>query len=173
MPYADREQQRQYQRERSRRLRAEWLAANGPCRKCESWDDLQVDHVDPATKVSHRIWSWAPARREAELKKCQPLCRDCHEAKCEEEMRRPLVHGTVSGYRHRGCRCADCCAANTAQSRAWKAASSRGGTRTLDLSIMSRTLSPAELLCQDFQPLTSADTSKPATSQLTARCQKC
>lgn len=32
-------------------------------------------------KINHRVWSWAEARREAELAKCQILCHDCHVAK--------------------------------------------------------------------------------------------
>jgi hypothetical protein len=45
---------------------------------------LELDHVDPALKVSHRVWSWARERREAELAKCQVLCHDCHVAKTAE-----------------------------------------------------------------------------------------
>ena len=54
--------------------------ANGPCVKCGCWDldQLEVDHIDPNTKVSHRVWSWSKERRENELAKCQVLCRACH-----------------------------------------------------------------------------------------------
>src|SRR2546429_2497809 len=78
MPYKSADQQSQYQREWIAQRRLEWLAANGPCVKCGSWNDLEVDHVDPAKKVSHRVWSWAEPRRLAELAKCQVLCHDCH-----------------------------------------------------------------------------------------------
>ncbi len=61
--------------------REKWFAENGPCRKCGSWDRLELDHVDPATKVHHAIWSWSEKRRSEELKKCQPLCRVCHKKK--------------------------------------------------------------------------------------------
>lgn len=61
--------------------RNEWLAANGPCVDCGNWDDLRVDHVVAADKVSHRIWSWSAARREAELAKCVVRCLPCHVAK--------------------------------------------------------------------------------------------
>ncbi len=45
---------------------------------CGSWDELEVDHVDPALKISHSIWSWSLERRLAELAKCVVRCRACH-----------------------------------------------------------------------------------------------
>lgn len=65
--------------------RALWFLENGPCRLCGSWDNLQVDHIDPTWKVSHRIWSWRADRRSAELAKCQVLCVKCHKAKTTAE----------------------------------------------------------------------------------------
>jgi len=58
--------------------RQEWLKANSPCKVCGSWDNLEVDHIDPATKVHHSVWSWSAKRRIAELAKCQTLCEKCH-----------------------------------------------------------------------------------------------
>ena len=81
MPYADGDRQRQYQREWLAARRAEWLAEHGPCVDCASSGDLQVDHVDATCKVTHRVWSWAKARRDAELAKCVVRCRSCHVAK--------------------------------------------------------------------------------------------
>jgi hypothetical protein len=54
---------------------------------CGSRDHLEIDHRDPGEKLSHRIWSWSPARRDAELAKCQVLCRKHHHAKSGEERR--------------------------------------------------------------------------------------
>jgi 5-methylcytosine-specific restriction endonuclease McrA len=70
--------QRKYQLAWSRSRRLAWLKANGPCRQCGSRVRLEVDHVDPTRKVTHRIWSLSPQRREAELRRCQVLCRRCH-----------------------------------------------------------------------------------------------
>lgn len=78
MPYADPEEQRGYQRAWIAARRESWISEHGPCTDCKGWYDLQVDHKDAATKVSHRVWSWAAARREAELAKCVVRCRLCH-----------------------------------------------------------------------------------------------
>jgi len=48
---------------------------------CGTWDELQVDHVDASTKVSHRVWSWTKARRDTELAKCVARCFACHHKK--------------------------------------------------------------------------------------------
>lgn len=70
-----------------KRRREEWIAANGPCANCGFWGELEVDHIDPAQKENHRIWCWSKERREAELKKCQVLCRFCHSIKSAREAR--------------------------------------------------------------------------------------
>jgi hypothetical protein len=89
MPIKDPEARRRYQREwkarRVRELKGAWMAANGPCVDCGSWDQLELDHVDPSTKVSHRIWSWSDEHRAAELEKCAPRCRVCHARKSATE----------------------------------------------------------------------------------------
>jgi hypothetical protein len=43
--------------------------------------NLDVDHVDANSKVTHRIWSWSDSRRAAELAKCVVRCEPCHIAK--------------------------------------------------------------------------------------------
>jgi hypothetical protein len=87
VPYKDPVRQRQYQTEWCRRRRRAWLAEHGPCVDCGTWDDLEVDHVDPSIKVSHRVWSWARARRDAELAKCVARCFPCHGKKTNAEGR--------------------------------------------------------------------------------------
>lgn len=74
------EAKRSYQREWVAKRRAEWFA-DKTCIDCGRSDALQLDHVDPSDKVTHRIWSWSKARRLAELAKCVARCGDCHLAK--------------------------------------------------------------------------------------------
>jgi len=95
-----------------RQRREDWLEKNGPCKKCGSMIRLEVDHINPTTKVSHTVWSWREPRRLAELKKCQVLCHDCHLEKTRLSLVKPLVHGTLTGYKT--CRCSLCLAANRA-----------------------------------------------------------
>lgn len=84
MPYKDPARQREYMRQWTERRRAEWFAGKS-CAECGSTEDLELDHVDPARKVSHRVWSWAKERREAELAKCRALCGICHAKKTGTE----------------------------------------------------------------------------------------
>lgn len=62
-----------------------WLEENGPCGGCGSWDALEVDHADAATKVDHKVWSWSRPRRDAELSKCVARCNPCHKKKSAGE----------------------------------------------------------------------------------------
>lgn len=77
MPYADPARQREYQAKWVARRRAEWFEDKS-CVECGSTSNLELHHLDPEQKVSHRIWSWSQARRETELAKCVPLCARCH-----------------------------------------------------------------------------------------------
>lgn len=66
------------------RRRAAWLAANGPCQRCGSWERLEVDHIDPAKKTifnSARLWDYSEKKRTEELANCQALCHVCHKKK--------------------------------------------------------------------------------------------
>ena len=105
------EVKREYQRQWVARRRAEWFA-DKHCVKCGSTDELQLDHIDPKTKVNNSIWSWSVARRVVELEKCQVLCYPCHKVKTREQV--PITqgvqlvqHGDYSMYK-KGCRCVPC-----------------------------------------------------------------
>lgn len=101
---------RTYQRTWLRSRRASYLAGKR-CALCGSRGPLELHHADPGAKVSHRIWSWRPERRDAELSKCVVLCARCHRRITAEQQRREWRHGTVVGYRRGGCRCEACRAA--------------------------------------------------------------
>lgn len=98
---------RAYGRRWARARRERWIRENGPCARCGSSERLEVDHIDPATKVSHRVWSWSRKRREAELAKCQVLCHECHTAKSAIAASSTSICGTTARYRA-GCRCVEC-----------------------------------------------------------------
>lgn len=88
-----------------RKRREEWLKANGPCKECASWERLEVDHIDPKSKVHHSVWTWSEERRAKELKKCQVLCFLCHRLKTNKE-RGWKIHGEI--MYQKGCRCEEC-----------------------------------------------------------------
>lgn len=80
------EYMRGYQLRWVKNRRSAWLTQNGPCRDCGSDQNLELDHIDPSQRVSHRVWSWSEERRLAELSKCQVLCRVCHLVKTKFEL---------------------------------------------------------------------------------------
>lgn len=111
MTYSSKAARLEYQKNWAANNRAEYL--NGKmCMHCGSSGPLEVDHIDPALKVSHSVWSWSAARRMAELAKCQTLCVPCHKAKTKAQ--RPVPeHGTISRYGSiYKCRCDLCRRAN-------------------------------------------------------------
>lgn len=105
MPLADKTALREYQREWIAERREAFFAGKS-CAECGSTDQLELDHIDPSLKVTHRIWSWSAPRRNAELAKCQVLCADCHLLKTVSESQTARC-GDASMYR-RGCRCDRC-----------------------------------------------------------------
>lgn len=109
-PMATKLEQQEYQRIWVQIRRGFWLWQNGPCAVCGSWKELEVDHVDPSTKSAHPrdLWSRSEARRSKELAKCQVLCGLHHKIKTRREKTKPLIHGTVHGYRRKCCRCSGC-----------------------------------------------------------------
>lgn len=73
--------------------RAVWFAAHGPCIQCGSKKQLEVDHINPRSKVSHHVWQWPEEKRAKELKKCQVLCKKCHIIKSNQERGYTLLTG--------------------------------------------------------------------------------
>lgn len=71
--------QRAYQRQWMADRRAEALAGKS-CAYCSSTTKLEFHHFDQYAKVDHKVWSWTPKRRDAELAKCVVLCHACHVA---------------------------------------------------------------------------------------------
>lgn len=102
MPFADKEQFRAYQREWVRKRREKWFADKS-CVECGALDQLELDHINPDHKISHRIWTWAWKRILEETAKCQVLCKSCHQAKtlrnkeyaCGEQVHGALLNGEI------------------------------------------------------------------------------
>lgn len=111
MPYKDTNTQRAYQREWVQNRRQAWLSEHGPCVECGSTKQLEIHHKDKSTKINHRLWSWQESRRNAELEKCEVLCKPCHDRKTSESRGIP-PHGTNSRYTSSNlitrCRCPAC-----------------------------------------------------------------
>lgn len=102
----DRESKRRHAINKVRRNRAAFFNGKS-CVKCGSTEQLELDHIDPAQKTEHRIWTWSPERRAEELAKCQVLCHDCHQKKTSAERAARVKCGTEWAYR-KGCRCDEC-----------------------------------------------------------------
>lgn len=105
MPYRDKDKRREYNRLWMRKRRESYFNGKS-CAWCGDTEDLELDHIDPNMKTSHRIWSWSEERRAAELAKCQPLCTPCHMQKTMSE-KCTAKHGTISMHKL-GCRCDPC-----------------------------------------------------------------
>jgi hypothetical protein len=111
-----REYMRAYQRAWVAARRTAWFA-DKRCVVCESKENLELHHIDPKTKVSHRVWSWSQVRRDVELSKCEVRCEKHHMDVTmvhlkEMNPKKPMVerkHGTNTTYNYHGCRCGECC----------------------------------------------------------------
>lgn len=120
MPYRDRDRTRAFQRRQCAERRAESFAGL-TCEGCGSSESLEWHHLDPAEKVTHKIWSFTFERRTAELAKCIPLCTPCHKAVTARQRRAAAIarnpHGTRCRY-DLGCRCIPCSHAKRDYNRA-------------------------------------------------------
>lgn len=84
---------REYNRQWRTKRRQGWIDENGPCQKCGSTENLEVDHIDRKTKRISPTYLWSlsltnPVRIE-ELLKCQVLCESCHQTKTTTEQSVP------------------------------------------------------------------------------------
>ena len=102
-----REYMKAYQNKWLQDRRTEWLQENGPCKQCSSWENLEIDHIDPNQKEYNiaTLWSRKKEFREKELAKCQVLCKSCHFKKTNREAKE-FGHGTPIKYAT--CKCVLC-----------------------------------------------------------------
>lgn len=116
MAYKNKLEQRAYQLNYVTAKRRKYIEQLGCCFFCGSHDDIQIHHLNPDEKESHRIWSWSDERIENELRKCIAICESCHTKYHQLQRRKDIQHGTLSAYRI-GCRCTDCRRARSDQSK--------------------------------------------------------
>jgi hypothetical protein len=122
-----------YAGEKKRDYQLNWITARkrkyieqiGCCFFCGSHDEIEIHHIDPEEKESHKIWSWSDDRLENELRKCVAMCHTCHERFHQLLKRKAIKHGTETAYRL-GCRCSDCRNANTEARRKYRRGSRPG-----------------------------------------------
>lgn len=86
----------------------------GSCYICGEKENLEFDHINPDIKEVPISKYWDTKKAEAELIKCQLLCKTCHDKKHEAK------HGTISRYRHHKCRCDECKKAWSNACKKWK-----------------------------------------------------
>lgn len=101
----DPEYLKQYQQNRITEGRAYAIAKlGGKCVRCGSTEDLQFDHIDRSTKVTEitRMFTFARAKLDAELEKCQLLCKPCHLQKTfhEDVVHASQTHGTLTALKY-------------------------------------------------------------------------
>jgi hypothetical protein len=120
MPYKSRAEQSAFTLRRMKAIRDSWFAGKC-CVWCGSVERLELDHIDPSQKESHKIWGWSEVRRNAELSKCRVLCHRCHKQRSDGQMRKPLIHGTLTTYMSHKCRCTQCRGANNEYRRRLRA----------------------------------------------------
>lgn len=96
-----------YQRQWIKRRRAQWIEENGPCKVCGSWENPEIDHINPEEKELKisTLWSYKKEFRDKELAKCQVLCKSCHFKKTNKEAKE-FGHGTPIKYAT--CSCVVC-----------------------------------------------------------------
>jgi 5-methylcytosine-specific restriction endonuclease McrA len=115
-----------YMKRRQQQRRAKAIdQLGGRCVRCGSVEDLQFDHIDPASKVLDigKIWGASEERFQAEISKCQLLCYPCHSRKTTEERGFKVAkgtHGTLSALRYCNPPCELCREARNKHAREWK-----------------------------------------------------
>ena len=99
------------QRYRAKKKRWAINYLGGKCRRCSTANELEFNHIDPATK-SFTIGANLNLNYERlieELKKCELLCHECHmDVSIKQSGKKRSEHGMPSKYQNHGCRCTPC-----------------------------------------------------------------
>lgn len=106
--------QRVYQLNKYRERKALAFAILGDkCVLCGSAESLEVDHIDPSTKLFDvsKMWGVKESTFLAELAKCQVLCKKCHVQKTivdNGKIPHANRHGHISMVRYCKPICEEC-----------------------------------------------------------------
>lgn len=107
-----------YMKSRYHQKMDEWKRRfGGKCVRCGSVENLHFHHIDPSTKTNSiaKLWARREEVVEAELVKCELLCKICHDE--EHACKHPC--GTPQRY-WAGCKCSACKAAHAAHCRTYR-----------------------------------------------------
>lgn len=110
MKSSDEKQVREYHRAYWRKRRQKIIDfLGGECVECGEADFLEFDHIDPNDKSFDIKANVTLSNSEVyeELKKCQLLCKTCHQQKTAKE-NSGFTHGTTHGWMKAKCPCFDC-----------------------------------------------------------------
>lgn len=85
----------------------------GKCVNCGSTEKLEFDHINDdrvgVDQCVSRLFSYSWERILVELKRCQLLCKPCHNKKTiKDKGWGGMVHGILSTYTNKKCRCDRC-----------------------------------------------------------------
>lgn len=114
------EKHREITKERNRRNRENYFL-NKFCARCGSFSNLELDHINPEEKETHRIWSWSEERRLVELAKCQVLCNSCHKNKTSLQKKDPKFTGCTDRKTYTAlCKCEKCRKSQRERKAEWR-----------------------------------------------------
>lgn len=131
MSYKDNVTQTIYQREWISNRRKQFLEGK-KCAKCGSKKELVVART---TKGKRIIFSSSLYKLDEMLRETAVLCKQHY----QDTLRRPIIHGTLRGYKNRKCRCKRCTAASTRHWRVYRKQKEKElreiGVRNLDAAL--------------------------------------
>lgn len=112
MAYADKDEQNAYNNEWLKQRRREWIrSVGGACRDCGSRRNVFAHWTGPLPRPRN-LWSMSPMRFAKVRPLLVPVCKACVPKYRRLADDLGIPHGKVTGYKHYGCRCAECTRAN-------------------------------------------------------------
>lgn len=113
--------------------RSKYLHKYDCCFFCSSKKDIEMHHIYPDENDWRVKWNAPNDKIENELKKCVPLCYECHKKLHDMYRLKPAKHGTAYSYFAYDCRCDECVKAMKAAVKAEKRKIRELGLRVTNL----------------------------------------